>query len=188
MVPTLSEIRIFAGNFAPRSWAFCNGALLSIAQNSALFSLIGTMYGGDGRTTFALPDLRGRAPVGIGQGPGLQNWDLGQMQGSETTTMTVLNLPIHNHAATGHLKVASGNGSVNSPAGAYLAASIGRDSGTGQSVQVNVYDSTLGPNGNPNGVGVTVGPTGGNTPFNNIQPSLGIYYIIAVEGIYPSRG
>ncbi|HEX2898890.1 MAG TPA: tail fiber protein, partial [Bacteroidia bacterium] len=100
MDPTLSEIRIFAGNFAPLSWAFCNGALMSIAENTALFSLLGTTYGGDGQTTFALPDLRGRVPVGTGQGAGLSFWDLGEVEGSEGVTLILSQLAAHNHTAT----------------------------------------------------------------------------------------
>src|SRR6478672_10112699 len=95
--PFLAEIIMFAGNFAPRGWAFCQGQILSIAQNTALFSLLGTTYGGNGQTTFALPDLRGRVPVGTGQGPGLSNYDLGQVSGSESVTLTVSQMPAHNH-------------------------------------------------------------------------------------------
>lgn len=187
MEPTLSEIRIFAGNFAPRGWQFCNGALMSIAENTALFSLIGTVYGGDGQTTFALPDLRGRIPVGTGAGPGIGTWDLGEVQGSETNTMTSANMPGHNHVASGHLNVATAGATANAPTGNYFASAAGRDTTNGQSVQVNVYDSATTASGGPNGVTVTLGPTGSNVPFNNIQPSLALNYIIAVEGIFPSR-
>src|SRR5689334_24076195 len=97
--PFLAEIVLFAGNFAPRGWAFCWGQILSIAQNTALFSLLGTTYGGNGQTTFALPNLASRFPIGAGQGPGLSNYTLGQLAGTESTTLTINNMPAHNHAA-----------------------------------------------------------------------------------------
>lgn len=188
MEPTLGEIRIFAGNFAPRMWAFCEGQLLPISQNSALFSLIGTIYGGDGRTTFALPDLRGRLPIGPGQGPGLQDWRIGEKQGQETVTMTVTNLPSHNHTGAGTINVSAANGSTNSPDGNYFAAAIGRDQTTGENVQVNAFNNAASGPGPLQEVTIQVGTTGGSTPINNIQPTLALNFIIAIEGIYPSRG
>src|SRR5437879_11862971 len=103
--PLLGSIIMFAGNFAPRGWALCNGQILPIAQNTALFSILGTTYGGNGQTTFALPDLRGRVPVGSGQGPGLSNYDLGQQGGSESETLTVNQMPEHTHAITGEVYI-----------------------------------------------------------------------------------
>src|SRR5690242_20983611 len=110
MEGTIAEIRMFAGNFAPRNWAFCASQILSIAQNTALFSLLGTTYGGNGQTTFALPDFRGRTPVGWGQGPGLSNYDLGQVGGTETSTLTVQTMPAHTHTLTGNLAMGAKNG------------------------------------------------------------------------------
>src|SRR5688500_15190919 len=112
MEGTIGEIRLFAGNFAPRSWAFCSGQILSIAQNTALFSILGTTYGGNGQTTFALPDLRGRVPLSPGQGPGLPNYTLGQMSGETTHTLTQSEMPTHNHTAA----AASAGGSSGAPA------------------------------------------------------------------------
>jgi microcystin-dependent protein len=188
MEPTLGEIRIFAGNFAPRFWQFCNGQLLSIANNQALFSLIGTTYGGDGRTTFGLPDLRGRIPVGTGQGPGLQEWTLGEIQGTETVTMLSSNLASHTHAATSALSVSSAAGSANSPSSNYFAAAQGRDTVTGQGVQVNVYATAPTGPGPFSEASAQVAVSGSSSPINNIQPTLALNFIIAVEGIYPSRG
>ena len=176
MDPTMASIMIFAGNFAPLSWAYCNGALLSIAENTALFSLLGTTYGGDGQTTFALPDLRGRIPVGTGGGPGLSFVDLGEVSGSEAITLTLNNLPSHSHAMTAAVSVSSGanDGSKNpaellgSPTNAIYAPA---NAGSGQ----------LG------GVAVNIGVAGGSQPFSILQPYLALNYIICTEGIYPSR-
>lgn len=179
MDPTLSEIRIFAGNFAPLAWAFCNGALLSIAENTALFSLLGTTYGGDGQTTFALPDMRGRVPVGTGQGPGLSTYDLGQVSGAENVTLITTQLPVHNHGATATVTPKaniSGGGSQNSPGGGYFSIAAGD--------LYNVNHNNVGAATNFN---LTVGLTGGSQPHNNMMPFLAMNYIIAVEGIYPSR-
>jgi microcystin-dependent protein len=165
--PYLGQITLFAGTFAPRGWAFCDGQLLAISQNTALFSILGTTYGGNGQTTFALPDLRGRVPLGPRQGPGLSNYDLGQTGGQESHTLAINELPAHSHAA--ELPVASGEETTNraengAPAkgGVYAAA------------------DTAGP-------AVTVAPTGGSQPHNNLQPHLALNYIIALQGIFPSR-
>ncbi len=176
MDPFIAEIRMFAGNFAPRGWAFCNGQILSIAQNTALFSLLGTTYGGNGQTTFALPDFRSRVPVGTGQGPGLSDIDLGQQGGTETNTLIANQLPAHTHTLN-----ASGNGpTVNTAAGNLLASQSRANGGT----MPNVYA----PNSNQVAMGtLAIGVTGGNQPFNNIQPYIGMNYIIALEGIFPSR-
>lgn len=188
MEPTLAEIRMFAGNFAPRMWMFCEGQLLPISQWQALFSIIGTTYGGDGRTTFALPDLRGRSAVGAGQGPGLTDRRLGAKGGSEQNTMTISNLPSHTHTGSGKLNVSNGSAASNTPEGNVFAAAMGRDTTTGQQVQVNSYGTPANAPMAPNSVKVTVQNSGGNIPIQNIQPSLGMNYIIAVQGIFPSRG
>jgi microcystin-dependent protein len=176
--PFIGQIMIFGGNFAPQGWAFCNGQLLSISQNTALFSLLGTTYGGNGTTTFALPDLRGRAAVGFGQGPGLSNYDLGESTGSETVTLTAGQMPAHSHLVAANDAPAN----VQSPSGADLAQSV--DSGR---QPVNTYSTppmttpvTLDP--------ATVQPSGGSQPHANIQPVLAMNYIIALQGIFPSRG
>ena len=168
--PLLGSIMLFAGTFAPRGWAFCNGQLLPISQNSALFSIIGTIYGGDGRTTFALPDLRGRAPVGAGQGPGLSNYPIGQKTGSEQTFLTTANLPSHTHSLRG----SSSPGTSNTPDGNVPAVNRDGILHYGSSADVNMGSA-----------GVT--STGGNQPVNNIQPVLGLHYCIALQGVFPSR-
>lgn len=167
MEPFIGTILLFAGNFAPRGWAFCNGQIMSISQNSALFSILGTTYGGDGHTTFALPDLRGRTAIGMGAGPGLTPRTEGEQGGSETVTMTVNNMPAHNHT------IASLNapGDQSLPSGNYLAGATAYSSRT---------DSTL------NAQAVSV--AGGSQPVSIMPPFLGLNYIIALEGIYPSRG
>ncbi len=184
MEPFIAQIMMFGGNFAPRGWAFCNGQLLAISQYAALFSLIGTTYGGDGRTTFGLPDLRGRAPIHVGQGPGLSSREWGQRLGGETNTMTVPQMPNHSHTAntTGNISIAvsAETGEENTPNGQYLAAGN------------NFYNDspTTGANlsgGSATNLATTIGNTGGQQPMNNMQPSLAIYYVIALQGIFPSR-
>ncbi|MDH4147062.1 MAG: tail fiber protein [Acidimicrobiia bacterium] len=165
MDPLLGQIVLFAGNFAPRGWALCEGQLLPISSNSALFSILGTMYGGDGRVTFALPDLRGRAPIGVGTGPGLSPVQDGQQVGAEHVTLTTAHLPAHDHG----IQAASGERTTNRPGGAVAAR--------GGAYAVTVPDAALAP---------TL-PSGGGQPFPNLQPSLGLRFIIAVQGIYPSR-
>ncbi|MBX2929632.1 MAG: phage tail protein [Saprospiraceae bacterium] len=171
MEPFIGQIQAFGFNFAPRGWALCQGQLMSIAQNSALFSLLGTMYGGDGRTTFGLPDLRGRSIVGFGQGPGLSPITQGEKGGAETVTLLTSNMPVHNHMVTATDSDANsdeaGNGARLGTAGANIYAS-------GGSATVHLAaDSTT--------------PAGGNVPFNNRDPYLGLNYCIALEGIFPSR-
>jgi microcystin-dependent protein len=169
--PFLAAIFLFAATFAPRGYAFCNGQLLSIAQNTALFSLIGTTYGGNGTTNFALPDFRGRVPIHAGQGPGLSNYNLGQLSGSETTTLLVSNLAQHNHS----LIATSEAGSTSDPTGAYLGNTGALDR------EYNTSGTLVNMNAG------AVGPTGGGQPFNNLQPYLAVNFIIALEGIFPSR-
>jgi microcystin-dependent protein len=168
----IGSIMMFAGNFAPRGWAFCQGQLLPIAQNTALFSILGTTYGGNGQTTFALPDLRGRAPIGTGQGPGLTNVDLGQSAGSETVTLTVNQLPAHNHVVACDSTSAGGADPTNS-----FPGNPGSLSGA------QLYGSTAGATMAP----AMIQPAGGSQPFSVRQPYLGINYIICLEGIFPSR-
>ena len=167
----IGEVKMFAGNFAPRGWALCNGQLLQISQNSALFSILGTTYGGDGRTTFALPDLRGRVAVHAGSGTGLIRKQLGQQGGAENVNISVRNLPSHTHA----IKAVAEVGDEGLPNGNLLASNS----------SANRSYSTLSSNATMNKS--MVENTGGNLPVNNMQPYLTINYIICLEGIYPSR-
>ena len=173
----IGQIVMFGGNFAPRSWAFCEGQLLAISQHSALFSILGTTYGGDGRTTFGLPDLRGRVAIQQGQGPGFSSYRLGQKGGAPENTLNQTQLPSHTHAATGSVHLGT---AANVPSGsdAYLPISTG----------ANFFSNAKG-NANLNAAAttVTVGNTGANRSVNNMQPYTGINYIIALVGTYPSR-
>ncbi|HEX6293193.1 MAG TPA: tail fiber protein [Herpetosiphonaceae bacterium] len=177
----IAEIRLFAGNFAPRGWAFCNGQILSIAQNTALFALLGTTYGGNGQTTFALPDLRGRVAVSPGQGPGLPAVNLGQMSGEPTHTLIITEMPAHNHTTqvTNHAfdEGFGGGGNSSVPTNNYWSSVA---SGA-------PYNTTTNTAMNPGAVQVVVGVAGGSQPHNNMQPYLGVNYIICMEGIFPSR-
>ena len=160
---------LFAANWAPRNWALCHGQLIPIAQNQALFSILGTTFGGDGRTNFALPDLRGRVPAGYGQGPGSgTNYQLGQKVGAETTQLTQANLP----AGGGKIAVSETEASVEDPNGAVLA--VGKFYAPASTA---VSGSSLG--------GIAGG--GGSAPVNNVQPTLVMNYVICLNGIYPSR-
>lgn len=174
MEGTIAEIRMFAGNFAPRNWAFCNGQIMSIAQNTALFSLLGTTYGGNGTTTFALPDLRGRVPVGTGQGPGLPDVQLGEVSGSPSITLTVNEMPLHTHAI--HVNNNT-TGMVTTAANGFLNSKT--ESGESTSASALSSDATLNP--------AALGQIGGSQPHNNMQPYLGMNYIICMFGIFPSR-
>lgn len=180
MEGTLAEIRMFAGNFAPRGWFFCQGQLLSIAQWTAVFALVGTTYGGNGQTTFGVPDFRSRLAKGTGTGPGLPTVDLGEMSGTENITLLTTNLPIHNHTVSGTVSPQANNdtaGLTSDPTGRRLAA-------TG-----NLYTSQNGDlvNMANNLVSLQTGLVGGNQPFNNLQPYLAMNHIMCVEGIFPSR-
>lgn len=168
--PLLGSIMLFAGNFPPRGWAFCDGQLLPISQNSALFSIIGTIYGGNGQTTFALPDLRGTVPVGPRQGVGLTNRPLGSKFGNETTTLSVSNLPAHSHS----LSASSAPGNSNSPVGNVPA--INRDGILHYGAEPNTSMSNA-----------SIANTGGSQPADNMQPSLAMNYCIAIQGVYPPR-
>ncbi|MCA8829182.1 phage tail protein [Hymenobacter pini] len=178
----IGSIVLFAGNFAPKGWAFCDGSLLNIAQNSALYSILGTYYGGNGTTTFALPDLRSRVPVhsNNGQpGPGLQGVQLGERAGVSNVTLTTLQMPNHTHT----LAVNTGNGTAPSPAGGVPAIGNFEDAGSGTTVTTNGYTPTANGLANPQ----AISPAGGNQPFSVMQPYLGLNYIICLYGLYPSR-
>ena len=167
--PTMAEIRGFGGNFAPRSWALCNGQLLSINQNQALFSLLGTTFGGDGRTTFALPDLRGRTPIGPGTGPGLTTRKLGQRSGEEIHYLTLNEMPSHKHNVNqGYDNTVD----THDPNNAYPG---------------NVGQPVYGTSSNGNMAQATVGMTGGSQYHSNQQPYLTINWIICMQGLFPSR-
>jgi microcystin-dependent protein len=170
--PFLGQISIFPYNFAPRNWAFCQGQILSIAQNTALFSLLGTTYGGNGQTTFALPDLRSRVANSQGSGPGLSPYVLGQQGGSETETLTVPTMPGHNHTLA--ITVNSSEGGTNSPAGGYAGK-----------IDPGIYAATT--DNSHLGAQPPTGLTGGNQPFSDIEPYLGLNFCISLQGIFPSR-
>jgi microcystin-dependent protein len=168
----VGEIRMFAGNFAPTGWAMCNGQIIPISQNTALFSLLGTTYGGDGETTFALPDLQGRVPIQTGQGPGLSQYDLGQQGGSDTVTLLQSETPSHTHTY-----------SITTEAGSYAAPEAGKSFArvtTSDRKEINIYAA-------PETANSTLTIEGGGQPHNNMQPYLVVNYIIATQGIFPSR-
>jgi microcystin-dependent protein len=177
--PFIGEIRLFAGNFAPRGWAFCQGQILSIAQNEALFALIGTTYGGNGQTTFALPDLRGRVPVSQGQGPGLSSYTIGQAAGVEQVTLTSSQIPPHQHA----LNATTAQGSSVSPGNTVMLATPVEP---GVQTALYVVPGTSVVNPAPMAA-QSIGQAGGNQPHSNMMPTLAINYIIAIEGLFPSR-
>lgn len=173
MDPFVGEIRIFAGNFAPRGWAFCEGQLMAISQNTALFSLLGTTYGGNGQTTFALPDLRGRAPMQWGQGPGLTDRVLGETAGSPFVTLLTTEMPNHSH---GNLRANPAVADADEPAA---------NRTLGRSVGGPIYSSVLGTPVTMNPL--TIGVAGSGQPHNNLQPYLALSFIIALQGIFPPR-
>jgi microcystin-dependent protein len=169
--PFVAEIRIFPFNFAPRGWAWCDGQLLPLSQNTALFSLLGTTYGGNGLSNFALPDLQGAAPMHPGQGPGLSLHDLGETGGSETVSLLESEIPAHSHAFTASVR----DGLERSPVGQNLAAGIGG---------IVAYGS----NGNNTAMSDNcLAPAGGDQPHNNLQPYLTFYFCIALQGVFPPR-
>jgi len=169
--PFVGEIRMFAGNFAPRGWALCDGQLLAVAQNDALFSLFGTIYGGDGRSTFGLPDLRGRVPIHQGSGPGLTDRRIGAKAGAERVSLTANELPSHTHA----LKGSNNFGSDTSPVSGVPATGSG----------VNLYNNAPATTTSMDNEAVT--STGGAQAHDNIQPFLCVNFIVALLGVYPSR-
>ena len=179
----IGEIRLFGGNFSPRNWAFCDGSLIAVSSNSALFSILGTMYGGDGRTTFALPDLRGRAAVSAGQGPGLSNYRQGQAFGVESNLLNNSHLPAHTHAVEAKLKASNQAATTVDPTNAINAQEGGGFSYDSKDTNVNVdmrADAV-------EIAGNHTGSTGGGSPLNNRQASLGLNFIICMIGNYPSR-
>jgi microcystin-dependent protein len=168
--PFVAEIRIFPFNFAPKGWAWCNGQLLPISQNTALFSLLGTTYGGDGKSNFALPNLQGSAPIHAGQGPGLSLYDLGQSGGTETVTLLQSEMPSHPHA----MADSKSDGTDTSPAGELFAKGIG----------IGMYAAPgaitqLDPS--------AIAPAGGSLPHNNMMPYLTLNFNIALQGVFPPR-
>jgi microcystin-dependent protein len=171
--PFIAEVRIFAGNFAPRGWAFCNGQLLPVSQNTALFSLIGTTYGGDGRSTMALPNLQGRFPMHPGRGPGLTARRLGERGGTETVTLTEAQVPQHNH----RLRASIDDGDLQAPS---PNRSLARSAG-GFAYQTSSTSDLV------TMASQALGSSGGSQPHNNLQPFLVLTFIIALVGLYPSR-
>jgi microcystin-dependent protein len=175
--PYLGMVCMTAATYCPRGYAEANGQLMSISQYSALYALMGTTYGGDGRSSFALPDLRGRSGIGLGQGPGLSPVTQGQTRGSETTTLTIANMPSHSHPAS----AVNADGASLATADTWPANPKSIERGA---TALNAYA--------PSGATVTlnsgvVGATGGNTPFNSVPPQLGMRYCVAIEGIFPPR-
>jgi microcystin-dependent protein len=169
--PYVGEVRLFAGNFAPAGWQFCDGSLLPISENETLFNLIGTTFGGDGQSTFAVPDLRGRLPIHLGQGQGLSNRTLGQAAGTESVTLTIQQIPNHTHPMVGSTSL----GQDTSPAGKVVAQ-------IGAGALPYIQDST---DTNLNAAAVL--PAGGSLPHDNLQPFLCISFIISLFGIFPSQ-
>jgi len=176
---TIGEIRLFAANFAPKSWQYCNGALLAIRSNTALFSLLGNTYGGDGITTFGLPNLAGRSAVGAGQGPGLSYYSLGEATGTNSVTLTMSNLPAHTHNLSGNVVIPaySDEGDSGTPANNILASKASMYSNQGTDSTTKAVPMAL-----------QVGVSGGNNALTIVQPSLGMNYIICLYGTFPPRG
>ena len=172
--PFLAEIRIFTGNFAPKGWALCDGQLLPISQNTALFSLLGTTYGGDGKSNFALPNLQGCAPMQAGQGPGLSLRDLGETGGEQAVTLLQTEMPAHSHGAQG----STGSDQVTPVGNAWASGSklgggnLYAPSAPQTNVQMNPFATSI---------------AGGNLPHNNMPPFLGLTFIIAMQGVFPAR-
>lgn len=188
----IGEIRMFGGNFSPKSWAFCEGQLLPISSNTALFSILGTKYGGNGTTTFGLPNLKGRNAVGFGQGPGLSGYELGEVGGASTVTLTTSTMPIHNHLVSGSVNAvavalaSSSDASTPEPgdklfAGTTETASLYTSTPSGNDV-MRPYDTAVSFPG-----GLTVANAGGGVPFSTLNPTLAVYYIICMYGVFPSR-
>lgn len=178
--PFVAQIAMFPFNFAPKGWAFCDGQILPISQNTALFSLLGTFYGGDGKSTFALPDMQGRCPIHHGQGPGLSIRDLGEVGGSETVSLILSEIPFHTHSH-GATSVRTGNAAApttTNAIGAYPAAST-----------TALYSSSEGGNMAPLHMDIAsyTDATGGDQPHNNMQPFLTVNFCIALQGIFPPR-
>ena len=169
--PFVAEIRIFPFNFAPKGWAWCDGQLMPLSQNTALFSLLGTTYGGNGKSNFALPDLQGRAPMHPGQGPGLSLHDLGETGGSETVTLLESEIPSHNHGLRANTQD-NADTNVVSPSASFAKSTGG-----------SLYQAQSGAMLS----GQALAPAGGDQPHNNMQPYLTFYFNIALQGVYPPR-
>lgn len=174
----LATIMMFGGNFAPRNWAFCAGQVIPISQNSALFSLLGTYYGGDGRVSFGLPDLRGRAVVGVGSGSGLSPYQIGQSGGSENETLLSTQMPAHTHAGTFNVLATSNSASSEQPNGNILATPGSEIYATPNTTPTVQYGA---------GLSVNVNPAGNSQAFSIMQPYLAVNFVICVSGMYPSR-
>ncbi|MFD0894871.1 phage tail protein [Luteolibacter ambystomatis] len=172
--PFVAEIRIFPFNFAPKGWAFCNGQLMPISQNTALFSLLGTTYGGDGKSTFALPDVQGNVPMHPGQGPGLSLHDLGEMSGSQYVTLLTSEIPLHTHT----LMCLAAPADTASPASGSFARVVGASPYIQPAAMGNL--STMAPQ--------ALAPAGGSLPHNNMMPYLTLNFCIALQGVFPPRG
>jgi len=171
--PFVAEIRIFTGSFAPTGWALCDGQLLPISQNTALFSLLGTTYGGDGKSNFALPNLQGSAPMQQGQGPGLSLRDLGEIGGEQNVTLLVTEMPVHSHG-------------IQAGASSDSASPVNSTWGSGQKGFGNVYAAFNAPTNTPmNPAALSV--SGGSQPHNHMMPFLGLTFIIALQGVFPPR-
>jgi len=189
--PYLGQINSFGFNFQPRGWQLCQGQLLSIATNTALFALLGTSYGGNGQTTFALPDLRGRTIIGQGQGPGLQEYVMGEASGTETVTLISSQMPMHIHTLTGggSTKASTQAGTESIP-GTNGAVTLAVPSDSDTRAAVNLYNNDTAPTitlTGTGGSGSQTGVAGGSQPFGILQPYLTLNYSIAVEGVFPSR-
>ncbi|MBL4605762.1 MAG: phage tail protein [Flavobacteriaceae bacterium] len=195
MDPMMASIIIFAGNFAPRGWAYCDGALLPISSYSALFSLLGTTYGGDGRTSFGLPDLRGRVALGPRSGPGLSTYRLGQRGGEQSHVLTISQMPNHNHLTTNtasadqHVSLSATSAVRNVPNVGDVPAAANYADGLATKTVNNFGPATGLVNGQTlsGNAGLTINNNGGQQGHNNIQPYLAINYIIALQGFFPSR-
>lgn len=172
--PFIAEIRMFGCNFAPRGWAFCDGQLLPISQNTALFSLLGTTYGGDGRSTFALPNLQGRAAIFSGQGPGLSQRSIGETGGAQTVTLQITEMPLHSHTVNGKTVGGAAN-----PANMVWGTSNAAKAAANFYAPVAASPVNMNPNALAN--------SGGNQPHNNLMPYNTVYFNIALQGVYPSR-
>jgi len=188
MEGTIGEIRMFAGNFAPKNWAFCQGQLIAIQSNTALFSILGTYYGGNGTTTFGLPNLQGRTAVGAGQGPGLTDYVLGEMTGTENISLIITEMPAHTHnvilgmTATLSARCVGDDGTVPTPVNNFPAITTSNPYSPGPP------DSAMGAQSMTlTGTITQVGVTGKSMPHNNLQPLLAMNYIVCMYGVYPAR-
>ncbi len=181
--PLMASVDLWPLDWAPRGWIICSGQMLSPSQYSALYSLLGVRYGGNGQTTFGVPDMRGRVPVGAGQGPGLPNIILGEIDGTPTNTLTINNLPPHIHPAQATVTPGASTGGRGVTPSNVPTANFPLQTADGTSTFATTSNTQMGQSS----VNVTIGVTGSGVPINNMQPYLGMNYILCVEGIYPSR-